>query len=204
MTKAQSLSSDSLRRAGLCQSEKRPNAEFYTMATCFMVGDALEWREVGWNTIEPLYLLLALGDRDPVCTSELRMYMRFSIQLSESSGLLVKQCHLWYSSSLVYTLNTGFLKCTLLQVHYISWWCGRGLCYGVKPNGDVVEQSCSKKVYCSETFRPLGSLSVTKRDQNVSLQLTLTLATSVYVICTYLLRWHCQLMNKIHVIQCIF
>ena len=47
MTKAQSLSSDSLQHAGLCQSEKHPNAEFYTMATCFMVGDALEWREVG-------------------------------------------------------------------------------------------------------------------------------------------------------------
>ena len=73
----------------------------------------------GLEAIVPLYLLLALGDQDPVCTSELRMYMRFSIQLSDTSGLLVRRCHLWYSSSLVYTLNTGFLKCTLVRVHYI-------------------------------------------------------------------------------------
>ena len=136
------------------------------------------------------------------------MHMRFSIQLSDTSGLLVRRCHLWYRSSLVYTLNTGFLKCTLLQVHYISLWCGRGLCYGVKPNGDVVEQSYSKKVNCSEMFQPPGSLSVTKRDQNVSLQLTPNLAiwllSNISLCYMYLLSWHRQLMNKIHVIQSIF
>ena len=39
---------------------------------------------------------------------------------------------------------------------------GRGSCYGIKPNVDVVEQSCSKGVNCSEMFRTRGSLSVTK------------------------------------------
>ena len=29
---------------------------------------------------------------------------------------------------------------------------GRGSCYGVKPNMDVVEQSFTKGVNCSETF----------------------------------------------------
>ena len=32
--------------------------------------------------------------------------------------------------------------------------CDRGSCYGIKPNGDVVEQSRSKGVNCSETFQP--------------------------------------------------
>ena len=51
-----------------------------------------------------------------------------------------------------------------------------------KLNGDVVAQSCSKGISCSETFQPQGSLSVTKtegageetdevsRGRNVSLQ----------------------------------
>ena len=39
---------------------------------------------------------------------------------------------------------------------------GRGSYYGVKPNVDVVEQSCSKRVNCSETFRTRGSLSIIK------------------------------------------
>ena len=32
--------------------------------------------------------------------------------------------------------------------------CGSSACYGVKLNGDVVEQSLSKGVNCSETFQP--------------------------------------------------
>ena len=32
-----------------------------------------------------------------------------------------------------------------------------------KSNGDVVEQSRNKRVNCSETLRPQGSLSVAKR-----------------------------------------
>ena len=32
--------------------------------------------------------------------------------------------------------------------------CGSSACYGVKLNGDIVEQSLSKGVNCSETFQP--------------------------------------------------
>ena len=70
---------------------------------------------------------------------------------------------------------------TITKVQFM--WCSGGSCYGVKVNGDVVEQSCSKGVNCRETFWPWGSLSVTQlwlsfvidkdpRGWNVSLQFT--------------------------------
>ena len=36
--------------------------------------------------------------------------------------------------------------------------CGRDSCYGVKLNGDAVEQSHSKVIHCSDTFRLLKGL----------------------------------------------
>ena len=45
----------------------------------------------------------------------------------------------------------------LIITLHISLGCGRGSCYGIKLKGDVVKQSRSKGVYCSEVFQPLGS-----------------------------------------------
>ena len=50
---------------------------------------------------------------------------------------------------------------SIISLH-ISLWCGRGSCYGVTSNGDVVTQSRSKEEHCSESSWPWGFFSFTR------------------------------------------
>ena len=81
-----------------------------------------------------------------------------------------------YYTYVIHTIQVAYLSVIDLQCVFVSWklvtvaaghhssgkkatvgkgqQCDRGSCYGIKPNGDVVEQSRSKEVNCSETFRP--------------------------------------------------
>ena len=52
---------------------------------------------------------------------------------------------------------------TLHIILLLNKCCGRGSCYGVKLNGDVVEQSRSKEVHCSEHRTEECLVNVTPR-----------------------------------------
>ena len=78
------------------------------------------------------------------------------------------------------------------QQHYK--WCGRGSCYGVKLNWDVVEQSHSKGGNCSETFWTRWGSS--RQSQSVIAQQHPHSETkSTLVLCAFTVC-HMKVLNK--------